>query len=386
MEIYSISLFLLIIYIGLLSRYSLAWWRLATFESGEAKPKTSISVLIPSRNEEATLLSCLDAISRQDFPINQFEVIVIDDNSEDKTKEVAQQFFQKNASINGSILLLKDLNLTGKKEAINLGMKNAKHPLVVTTDADCYAPTTWLRTLVSYFDSQGGKLIAAPVIFNNTTNWMQQVQELELIGLQAVTAGGIVLNEPVMCNGANLCYDRDAFFEVGGYSDNSEILSGDDLFILQKINASYPGEIKYIKSLEATVRSNASNKMSSFVGQRRRWVSKVFSIPDWYTILVACIVYLTNLSMVLNLLFWLFLPDFSGSYLIITFGAKALIDLLFLHLATSFFDRRHLMRVFVLAEFLNVLYVAVIGIFGNIGKYNWKGRTSDHQSIVSNNS
>jgi len=386
MEIYSISLFLLLSYLILIARYGMAWIRLPDYINKEVNTKTGISILIPSRNEEKNIASCLSAISKQDFPQDCFEVIVIDDNSEDKTSEKAHDFFKKNPQIKGQLLSLAEAGHTGKKEAITLGMQTALHPLVVTTDADCLSPPTWLKTIVSYYEAHGGKLIAAPVTFKQSSGIIQQLQELEFLGLQVVAAGGISLKEPVLCNGANLCYDRAAFLKVGGYSNNSNILSGDDLFIMQKINKEYPGEVKFIKSKRATVETTASRTVSQFFGQRKRWVSKVVSIPDWRTILVSLIVYLTNLSLVANFVFWLTLPDFSGSFLIITFGVKALIDFLFLHLSASYFNRLKLMKVFVLAEILNVVYVTVIGVFGNIGKYNWKGRTSDQRSFVSNNS
>lgn len=386
MEIYSISLFFVLCYLILIARYCIAWHRTPQHNTSDTKTNIGISVVIPARNEGQYLLSCLEAISKQKLQHNRFEVLVIDDHSEDATKDIAQQFFSNHQTINGKVLSLTEIGVSGKKEAITYGMHTAKHPLVVTTDADCVSSPTWLTSILSYYEKHGGKLIAAPVLFKPSSTLSQMLQDLELIGLQAVGAAGIAMDTPVLCNGANLCYDRDAFLMVGGYGDNSAILSGDDLFILQKINKKYPGEVRFIKSRDATVQSVANSSAFQFFNQRKRWVSKVISIPDWRTIVVAFIVYLTNLLLLINFIFWLVLPDFSGSFLIITFGAKALIDFLFLHLATSFFRRKMLMRIFLLAEPLNVIYVAVIGLWGNIGKYNWKGRTSGQRSFVSNNS
>jgi hypothetical protein len=104
------------------------------------------------------------------------------------------------------------------------------------------------------------------------------------------------------------------------------------------------------------------------------------------TIAVAFIVYSTNLLLLIDLASWVLIPDFSGLLLIITFGVKALTDFLFLHLSASFFGRGYLMRNFVVAELLYIVYVSMIGVLGNIAKYNWKGRSSEHRMFVNNNS
>ena len=207
-----------------------------------------------------------------------------------------------------------------------------------------------------------------------------------MLGLQAVAGASIQLQEPVLCNGANLFFEKAAFLAVGGYSDNAEIKSGDDLFLLQKLRKKYPGEVKFLKAREAWIQTVPSSSTDEFVKQRKRWVSKVIYIPDVTTLTVAFIVYLANLALLIDLALWVFLPDFNGSFLIITFGSKILIDFLFLHLATSYFRRGYLMRTFILAELLYIVYVSVIGVLGNLAKYNWKGRSSERSLFVNNNS
>jgi len=346
----------------------------------------AFSVIIPCRNEASNIGACLNAIAKQDFPIHLFEILVVDDHSEDNTKDQAHAFFRSNPKIKGRVIQLHDSLLGGKKEAITEGVMAAQFSLIVTTDADCIASSTWLKSLATCYQIHRPKMIVAPVSMSPSNSIMNQFQELELLGLQLVAGGGIQLEEPVLCNGANLCYEKAAFIHVGGYLDNAEIASGDDLFILQKISKKYPGEVKYLKSMDALVQTRASHSPTALMQQRRRWVSKVIRIPDFATIAVALIVYLTHLSLVINLISWMLLPDFNGSFLIITFAAKAVIDFLFLHLATTFFRRSYLMRLFVFAELLYLFYVSMIGVFGNMGRYNWKGRSSDRGSIVSNNS
>jgi len=331
-------------------------------------------------------MACLDAMAKLDFPHEQFEIILIDDQSDDNTRYLARSFFKANPSIEGHVIQLAETSQGGKKEAIARGISVSRHPLIITTDADCLVPETWLNSVVSYYEQTGAKMIAAPVSICHSNSFVQNIQELEMLGLQAVAGASIQLNGPVLCSGANLFFEKAAFLAVGGYSDNSEIKSGDDLFLLQKLRKKYPGEVKFLKAREAWIQTVPSSSTDEFVKQRKRWVSKVIYIPDATTIAVAFIVYLANLALIIDLALWVFLPDFNGSFLIIIFGGKVLTDFLFLHLATSFFRRGYLMRNFVLAEVLYIVYVSIIGVLGNIAKYNWKGRLSERRLFVNNNS
>jgi len=367
-----------------LLRYCLAWNQLHTHKTPDLKTKTGVSIIIPCRNESKNISACLDKMSRLDFPREQFEIIIVDDQSSDNTGALAQSFFTSNPGLDGYVIRLTKANQGGKKAAITQGIEVARNPLIATTDADCLVPETWLKSGVSYYEQTGAKMIAAPVTMSDSTSFIQQLQELEMLGLQAVAGASIQLAQPILCNGANLFYEKEAFLAVGGYIDNAEIKSGDDLFLLQKVRKKYPGLVKFLKARDACIQTAPSCSTEELVKQRKRWVSKVIYIPDVTTIAVAFIVYSTNLLLLIDLALWVLLPDFSGLLLIITFGVKALTDFLFLHLATSFFRRGYLMRNFVFAELLYIVYVSVIGVLGNIAKYNWKGRSSERRLFVNN--
>ena len=325
-------------------------------------------------------------MSNLDFPREQFEIIVVDDQSSDDTAGVAQLFFTANPELDGHVIRLSKAHPGGKKEAISQGIKLSKNPLIVTTDADCLVPASWLKSGVSFYEQTGAKMIAAPVTMSASNSFFRELQELEMLGLQAVAGASIQLAQPVLCNGANLFYEKEAFLAVGGYDDNTKIKSGDDLFLLQKVRKKYPGSVKFLKARDACIQTAPSGSTEEFLKQRKRWVSKVIYIPDVTTIAVAFIVYSTNLLLLIDLALWVLIPDFSGLLLIITFGVKALTDFLFLHLSASFFGRGYLMRNFVVAELLYIVYVSMIGVLGNIAKYNWKGRSSEHRMFVNNNS
>ena len=143
------------------------WNQLAFFpKTTSFLPHTFISVLIPARNEEDNIQRCLDSITQGTYPSSLFEVIVIDDHSDDMTPQYVSQYGQTNVHL----IELKNFIKLGenqpfKKRAIEAAISQAKGNLIVTTDADCIAPKEWLSLFAEFYETQGKRFIAAPVNF-----------------------------------------------------------------------------------------------------------------------------------------------------------------------------------------------------------------------------
>jgi biofilm PGA synthesis N-glycosyltransferase PgaC len=163
-----------------------------------------VSVVVACRNEEARLPALLDSISGQDYSKELFEVIIVDDNSEDKTFETALEN-------KGSMRLFALKNRgKGKKEALKTGIDASSGRLIITTDADCITGKSWIRTIASFFDENGPDMIIGPVKLTANGKLFGKFQELEYLGLQGITAGTAASNNAIMCNGANLAFTREA--------------------------------------------------------------------------------------------------------------------------------------------------------------------------------
>jgi len=374
--IYTIAASALFLYSIVMIRYTISWKNLAVYKNHSAMPpSTYISIIIPVRNEEKHLEDCLNSLRSQDYPSRLFEILVINDNSTDQSALLSDRFFKKNPSISGRLINLKeDGGGHGKKIAITKGVQNANGKLIITTDADCTANKLWIRTIAEFYEENGPKLIAGPVLLKGFKSIFQKIMELEFIGLMAATASAINQSKPIMCNGANLAFEKEAFIDVGGYHGNDNILSGDDVFLLVKIHQAFPGKILFLKSKNGLVHTSNNPGLSDFVAQRSRWVSKVRMISDSNTLFVAFVIYLCNFMVLFNMITWLINPNYNGTFLFIIFGIKCIIDYLFLNLASRYFEKGNLMRYFIPAEFLNLFYVTFIGIFGNLATNKWKER------------
>src|SRR5688572_19951328 len=137
-----ITILLTIVYTWLIFHYWKGWKQVPGFSPGNNNPGTRITVIIPARNEETTIPVLLDSLELQSYPRVNFEVIVVDDHSEDSTAIAVKKY---NAI---RLISLNEDHLNAyKKKAIETGIQAATGDLIVTTDADCTAERDWLRTI-----------------------------------------------------------------------------------------------------------------------------------------------------------------------------------------------------------------------------------------------
>ena len=285
----------------------MAGWRsVPEYIPAQHATKTRISVIIPARNEEDNIGYLLAALQHQTYPKNLFEVIVIDDHSEDRTAEIVRQFNDV------KLLSLQNENINSyKKKAIETGIAAATGELIVTTDADCIPSENWLKTMAAFKEEQQAVFIAAPVVINCNSSIVQIFQAMDFMVLQGITGAVVHKNDLSMCNGANLAYERKAFDEVNGFAGVDHIASGDDMLLMHKIWRKYPGRVHYLKSKEAIVSTQPMKTWKEFFSQRIRWASKARQYDDKRIFRCYCLF----IYLIFHFLFYL-LPDFG----IITIG------------------------------------------------------------------
>ena len=379
-----IYLFLLIgcclftVYGALIEYYRQAWNAIPGFDAFEKTGHTRISVLIPVRNEAANIANCIQSLSLQSYSKGLFEVIVIDDHSTDTTASIVTSI-----QIPGLNLIyipptdLDPQHRAYKKMAIQTGVNAATGQLIVTTDADCRFHPDWLNTLAVFYEQKGARFIAAPVRMedpDSRPSALAVFQMLDFITLQGITGAAVHRRFHSMCNGANLAYERTAFFEVGGFEDIDAIPSGDDMFLMHKIYTKYPDHVFFLKSPQAIVSTPPQNSWKGFVNQRVRWASKADRYEDKRIFRVLLLVYIVNaLFLVLPVaacwnVRWLWL-------LLAGLVVKTVLEFPFVYKVSGFFGQRSLMCWFPVMQPFHIVYTVVIGWMGKFGSYRWKDRT-----------
>jgi len=368
------------VYIAFMWRYISGWWSLPFFKKNKNnKNTTTISVLIPARNEEENLAATLQAILAQNYPTNLYEIIVIDDFSTDNTPQIINDFSAKNSNIKplklADYINPKTLH-SFKKKAIEIAVQNAENKLIVQTDADCIMGNDWLKIIADYYKIHQAKFIAAPVIFMDEKNTFQRFQSLDFIGMMGVNGAGIFRKFHYLCNGANLAYERKTFQEVKGFEGIDQQASGDDLMLLQKIAKRYPNDIAFLKNTAAATYTTPKRSLREFMQQRIRWATKTTNYPDKGVTFTWALIWLFCISIPANLVAGIFVPALLWLALA-QLAIKIILDYIFLASVATSLDRKDLVRmsVYIPSIFLELTYVIVIGLLGLfIKKYEWKGR------------
>jgi len=328
-------------------------------------PKTSFTIIVPFRNEVKSLPVLLDSFSKLNYPTDLFEVILVDDESEERF-QISDFRFQ--------ITTIQNIRTSNspKKDAIETAMKVTKTDWVITTDADCVVNKNWLLALDNYIQLHHVSMIAGAVTYDGDNSFLHQFQQLDLASLQGATIAGFGIKKGFMCNGANFAYTKSFFQKLHGFEGNNTIASGDDVFLLQKAIARFPEKVAYLKSKNTIVHTKPVNDWKSLFYQRVRWASKTSSYQSAFGKRLGLLVFVGNLSFVYCFCLVVFglLPFFFlGFYFLLKFG----IDAVLIQKANRFLTKRKI-RYLLLSSLWYPFFSTAVALYSLFGKYEWKGR------------
>ncbi len=336
--------------------------------------KLRASVIVPFRNEERNLRRTIESILNQDIEKDRFEIILVDDNSKDNSIESVKDLIENN-----NLRLIKLHDGMGKKKAIETGINQAKNEIIVTTDADCYHQKAWLRSLIECFDEETG-FVAGKVVYDNVNNFFEELQKIEFASLVSIGAALIGNNIPLLANGASCAYRKDLFFMVGGFSDNLNLASGDEEFLMQKIHFDAKYKIKFCSAENSSTFTEPIKSFSKFLNQRKRWVSKVPFYRNKLLLPVLVLLYLFYVFFLPGLAL-IFVNSNLSKTIFLIFGFKSFIDLIFmvkgyklLGLLKRKYELLKLIIFFPIAEFFHFIYISLIPILSFLTGFKWKGR------------
>ncbi|SMC64088.1 glycosyltransferase family 2 protein [Pedobacter africanus] len=375
MEILSIisvlSSFLTGLYILVVVAFIKGWHKLSYFKLQKQNLATKVSVLVAARNEAGNIAKTIEDLLAQTYDKQLTELIFVDDHSTDRTAEIIGTYAERGVKL---IRLNEGQTLNSyKKKAIQTAIAQSSGSLIVTTDADCRMGPDWLKTIVGFYEEKNYKMISSPVAYFEEKSFFERAQTLEflyLIGLGASTIGN---KKPSTCNGANLAYEKDAFYEVGGFKGIDDLASGDDELLLHKMAAKFDGNIGFLKNEAAVVYTHPKATLKEFIQQRKRWASKSTRYKNKSIIVLGVCVWLFNLSILVNITGGIF-NIFYLKLALVQLLLKMTVEYLFLYDVTGFAKRRKLLVLLPVLNLLHILYIVYIGIAGNSGKYNWKDR------------
>lgn len=372
-----VSLFLTLAYIYYIRHYLKNWKALKPWDIPEGfTSTTSISVIIPIRNEAGKIGPCIESILNNDYPADLLEIIIINDHSSDASISEIE-------SLRSELVKIIDLSThkkpghfrSHKKWGISKAVDLAEGSLILCTDGDCVVPKEWLNYFSSYYELTKKEFIAGPVNFIPGSTPLQNFQELDMMGVMIMTGAGFESGNGLLCNGANMAFAKSLFISLNGYEGSEHLSSGDDVFLLHKTAEQFPEKIGFIKNKACTVYTASKKNWSSFLNQRLRWATKTSHYQDIFLKISLTLIFLFHLLLLINVLL---LPFFFRSLIflfLLQLAVKLIADRRILSTAVEFFRGQKTIPHFLQAETIQIAYLILIG-FKSIFKkdYEWKGR------------
>lgn len=362
-----ISAFIFGLYACIILRFSFGWFHIKPFHVNNNPKSISVSIIVACRNEEDNIAQLLNCLVQQNYSKEHLEIIVVDDHSEDSSVNVIERF-------TASYEYIKHFKLPedkqGKKEALDLAIKQAAYDHILTTDADCTIPANWVSSFVAFYTNYKSKLIAGPVVIKHH-NLFHRLQTLEFMSLVGSGAGAFGIKRPIMNNGANLFFEKSLY---NASNQQKHLASGDDIFLLLHAKRKYKNSIHFLKSTDAVVYTNPANNLNQFINQRVRWTSKSKSYKDFDLIITALVVLLTNLILGVSIVYNLFASN-AFFYAILFLALKSIIDMTIILPVARFFHQQKLLWFFIPLQVIYPFYIILTAIFGLLGNFRWKNRS-----------
>ncbi len=328
------------------------------------------SILIPFRNETKNIPQLINSLNLLNYPTTQFEVLFIDDESEDDSVLAIKR---SNPTFTYRVLKNERYSNSPKKDAITLGVSRATFDWILTTDADCRVPQNWLAVYSTFIEMKKPVFIAGGVTYVRKNGFIYDYQQLENLSLQTTTIGGFGLQKPLLCNGANMGYRKEVFDAVNGYTGNNALASGDDVFLLEKVWSRYPNKTAFVKSKEVVVTTLPVNSWKDLLEQRVRWASKTSSQKSIATKLLGIIIFFTNYYILMGAVFCFIKPTFVWFFMLFT-AIKFCVDYLFVF-KTALFYAVKLNSFTFLKSFMVYPFSVVFSFFKSFDtQFEWKGR------------
>ncbi len=243
-------------------------------QRGDAKVSEAslppMSVIVPVRNEAANLPALLAALTRQTHP--HYEVVLVDDDSEDATPEIIQSWQQTHPTLR--LLHVDHPKEPRKKNALTQGIDAARHELLAFTDADCAPPPGWLASLAQqHAGAQQETLLIGYSPFRKAPGLLNRLARYETFVTGFLTAATVGLGRPYMAVGRSISYPRSVFRRIGGFAHSLHSMSGDDDLLVQEVNRRRAAVVNHLFDARSFVPSNPPPTWRRWLHQKRRHLS-----------------------------------------------------------------------------------------------------------------
>jgi len=260
-------------------------------------PSVGVSVIVAAHNERENLQKLLPLLQKQQYA--DYEIIIVDDRSEDGSYEFLYEEKQKDARLKIVRIDHTPEHISNKKYAITLGIKAAKYEHLLFTDADCLPNSEhWISEMTGHFDESTHFVLGVSPYFKEKglLNWLIRYETFHT-AIQYLSYA--LARLPYMGVGRNLAYTKGTFLQGKGFHHHLKIVGGDDdLFVNEHANRK---NTKISVSQDAQVYSYPKKMWRAWFRQKNRHLS----VGKFYK---KTHLFLLGLQSLSHSLFWFLLP------------------------------------------------------------------------------
>ena len=322
----------------------------------------TVSVVIAARNEEKNLPDLIQDLLHQEYPLEQLEVIIVDDRSTDFTAKILREAAENYAVVKYIRVEQLPTGMTPKKHALTLGIEMAKGDVILSTDADCRVGKFWVSSMAYSVVQQDGISIGYSKVAGES--FFERFQMLDFLGIITTNAGAGGWGHFWSGTGQNLAYNKSDFEAIGGFEPVKDKISGDDMYLVQSISKLKTGMINI--DANSFVTTAAMPTFPDFINQRIRWSSnsKDNAMKSHLFFAFLSSAFLCNATLLLSFLFghsWLYL-----------FLLKFIFEGSAVMLGGKLFNTKVNPIVYVAWALAQPIYIPVVGLMGLQNQYTWK--------------
>ena len=340
-----------------------------------------VSVIIPIRNGEETLSDLIHDLSLQNYH-GEFEIILVDDNSDDNSLKIIKNIvkrdnrFKYQTSNNGTS------SLSFKKRALDAGIKIAKNEWLLFTDADCRLSIDWITGMVGYFHPENDYVIGHSYV-KGKRGILNIFETIDFLLLLSCARGAANNNYPLACTGQNQAYKKSLYHKVGGFTKINYHIQGDDSLFMNICKIDGNANIVFASNKKCHVHTDGMKKWVTLFRQRLRWggdAKVMWKINIYFYFILLGFLMLHVKLIILFLLSCLSYGDYLllAQYLLIKF----ILELGLYSLGSKYLNNSLNLIHFIVWYVIHIFYVVLIGLGSFFYKISsWKGR----KFIVSNN-
>ncbi|MVM35229.1 glycosyltransferase [Spirosoma sp. HMF4905] len=323
----------------------------------------SISILIAARNEEATILECLQAIDQLHDSHRTIEVLIGNDQSTDQTAGLVISFIHERPNFRLVTITESVSGLRGKANVLAQLAQQAQGQLLFFTDADTQVPPGWLAEMSRYLIGNGG--IVTGVTLPEGPKFFHKLQTIDWLYNLTLTHLMSSVGIPVTAMGNNMAVSQTAYKAVGGYESLPFSVTEDYALFRAIIKQKY--SFRNLLDVSVLARTKPVQTISEFFQQRKRWMRGAANLPLWMVVML----YMQYLTAPLLLLLALLAPVLAlGIYL-----SKLMIQTMVLSFGLSRLRQTKLWPYALLFEIYQLIIGPLSVVFYLLPtKIVWKGR------------